>query len=153
MSDYPFADVMLNRVTARVLAALPAAGAWDATPLELQCAPFQFVTLFMRYTEGEQAADGAVDFMIEISPDAPGVAGATWYQLTEYAPAVLAAGVDSQSFIQQEFITYTAVGATEELFVYGAIELRGTIQRIRIAARESGVAGTPGDFGIEVLFS
>ena len=60
MSDYPFADVELNRVTARVLAVLPAAGAWDATPLELQFAPFQFVTLCMRYTEGEQAADGAV---------------------------------------------------------------------------------------------
>ena len=150
MSDYPFADTEINRVTARVLAALPAAGAWDGAPLELPCAPFQFVTLFMRYTEGEQAADGAVDFMIEISPDS---AGAAWYQLTEYSPAILAVGVDSQSFIQREYETYTAVGATEELFVYGAVEIRGTIQRIRIAARESGVTATPGDFGIEVLFS
>ena len=150
MSEYVFAPDMTNRVTARVAAVLPAAGAWDPAPIELQCAPYQFVTLFMVYTEGVQAADGAVDFMIEISPDS---VGDTWYQLTEYAPAILAAGVDSDSSIQREYITYTATADAIEKFTYGAIEIRGTIQRIRIAARESGVVGTPGIFGIELLFS
>ncbi len=151
MSDlYVFAPDLTNRVTARVLAALPAAGAWDGAPLELDCSPYQFVTFAMRYTEGEQAADGAVDYRIEISLDSD---GADWYQTSEYSPAILVAGSPSQSFVQREFITYTAEGATEELWTYGAIEIRGTIQRIRIAARESGVAGTPGDFGIELLFS
>ena len=151
MSDkYAFGPDYTLLQVARVAGVLPAAGAWDGTPLELDCAPYQFATLFMVYTEGVQAADGAVDFMIEISMDS---AGDTWHQLTEYAPAVLAAGSDSQSFIQREFITYTAVAAAIEEFVYGAVELRGTIQRIRITARESGVTGTPGIFGVRVLFS
>ena len=72
----------------------------------------------------------------------------SWFRTSEYAPAVLAAGVDSASRVQREALTYQATGATQESFVYGAIPLGRTVERVRIACAESGAVGTPGSCAI-----
>ena len=130
---------------------LPAAGAWDATPLEIDCSPFGAVALHFAYTRG--GAAGAFDFRLEISPF--GVDQAVfqdWYQGALYDAGVLAAGTDVASAIQREAITYVATGATVETFIYGPISLDGTVQRIRIPAAESGNVGAPGSLSIIGLF-
>ena len=68
-----------------------------------------------------------------------------WANGTLYDSGLLAAGADTQSLIQGEHITYTEEGTgAAEARIYALIPLRGVIERIRIPARESGVAGTPG---------
>lgn len=137
----------------RVSAALPAAGAWDAAPIEITAAYAQFITLYLTYTRGD--ANGAFDFQVHYSPySLAGLvpAGASeWVMMTAYDAGMIAAGVDTQSSAQREYITYTAVGAAAEALVFGPLDLRGTVERIRVRARESGVVGTPGTLQIEGL--
>lgn len=133
--------------TIRAVAALPAAGAWDAAPLEVDCPYALSVAFFVQYERG--AAGGAVDLQVEVSPytvdlTAPAI---SWFNAALYEPANVVAGVDAVSLIQREYVTYTAVGAGVETFVY-QIHVAGGIQRVRIAARESGAVGTPGECGI-----
>lgn len=147
--EHPISDVYLDQQTARVYAVLEAAGAWDATPIVMPCAGFDDLTLYFSYTEGEQAADGAFEFKIEISPDST---GAIWHQSTALGVGAIALGVDTESSIQAEDIEYGATGATIERFAYGPLALEASIERIRIFGRESGIVGTPGDLGIEARF-
>lgn len=137
---------------AKASAALPGAGAWTV-PIELDVRTAQVLGIYFSYTRG--AAGGAFDLKVEVSPwlvnaDAP--AGANvWYQTTLYDPGVLAAGADTQSRIQREYLTYQATGAAIEAGVYGAIDLGGTVSRVRISARESGVVLTPGTLQLEII--
>lgn len=132
-----------NPVTVRAAAALAGAGAWDAAPTEFSVAGFRWITLYISYTRG--AAGGAMDFQVESSPYSADVVGAeSWFDQSEFAPAILAAGVDSASRIQRETVTYAATGAAIENFVYGPIEFGSSVERMRIPCRESGVVGTPG---------
>ena len=137
-------------MTLRADAALAAAGAWDAAPTESFCSGAQFITLHFTYERG--APGGAFDWQIEWSPYAvvgnvP--AGASeWSTESLYAAGAVAAGVDSQSRVQREFETYASTGAGDEDFSYGPIALVGTIERVRVRARESGVVGNPGDLVI-----
>ena len=139
-----------NPVILRASAALEAAGAWDATPTESFSSGARSLTLSFAYTRG--AAGGAVDFQLEISiyavvGNVP--AGASeWVTESVYAGGVLAAGVDTQSRLQREFETYQATGAALEDFAYGPIKLKGTVERIRIRARESGSVANPGTLSI-----
>ena len=137
----------------RASAALPAAGAWDATPLELAVAYAQQITLFFTYTRG--AAGGAFDFQLEVSPyslAALAPAGANeWADGSAYAVGAVAAGADTTSLVQDEIVSFTSQGAAAESFVFGPIEVRGGIERIRIPCRESGVVGTPGTLQVELL--
>jgi hypothetical protein len=55
--------------------------------------------------------------------------------------------------VQRELESYTSQGAAAEDFSFGPIDLGGTVERIRIRARESGVAGTPGTLQIEAVFA
>ena len=71
-----------------------------------------------------------------------------WVTESLYASGGVAAGVDSQSRVQREYETYATTGAGDEDFTYGPIALVGTIERVRVRARESGVVGTPGDLVI-----
>jgi len=136
----------VNPVILRASAALEAAGAWDPTPTESFTSGAQNVTLAFSYTRG--AAGGAVDFQIEVSPYAvvgnvP--AGASeWVTQSIYAAGGVIAGADTTSLVQRELQSYTSQGAALEDFVFGPIALNGTIERIRVTARESGVIGTPG---------
>jgi len=142
----------VNPVILRASAALEAAGAWDPTPTESFTSGAQNVTLAFSYTRG--AAGGAVDFQIEVSPYAvvgnvP--AGASeWVTQSIYAAGGVIAGADTTSLVQRELQSYTSQGAALEDFVFGPIALNGTIGRIRVTARESGVIGTPGLLQITV---
>ena len=139
-----------NPVILRASAALPAAGAWDATPTESSSAMATSLVLSFTYTRG--AAGGAADFQLEVSPYAvvgnvP--AGASeWVTESIYAAGAVAAGVDTTSLVQRELQSYTSQGAAAEDFIYGPIALNGTIERIRVRARESGAVGTPGTLQI-----
>jgi len=135
-----------NPVILRVSADLPAAGDWDPAPVESFSTNAQSLTLSFTYTRG--GAAGSFDWQLEVSPYAvignvP--AGASeWVTQSLYTAGAVAAGADSQSLVQREYQTYTATGAALEDFVFGPIELAGTIERIRVTARESGNVGAPG---------
>ena len=140
----------VNPVNVRATAALAAAGAWDATPTEFFVSGAQNLTLGLTYTRG--AAGGAFDFQIEVSlyavvGNAP-TGAAEWITESLYSASAVAAGADTQSRVQREYQTYQATGAGAEDIVYGPIALNGTIERVRVRARESGVVGTPGTLQI-----
>lgn len=139
-----------NPVNLRASAALPAAGAWDATPTESSSAFSEQLMLTFTYTRG--AAGGAFDWQLwtsiySVAANVP--AGAEeWSSESVYSGGVLAAGADVQSRVQREYQAYEATGAAAESFAYGPIALSGTIERIRVRARESGVILTPGTLQI-----
>lgn len=139
-----------NPVVLRVDAILPAAPAWDATPIESSASGAHNLTLNFTYIRG--AAGGAFDWQLQISIYAVAANVPTgadeWVTQSIYAPGVVAAGADTGSRVQREFNTYQAVGATAESFPIGPIELSGTVERIRVRARESGVVGDPGTLQI-----
>lgn len=140
-------DLTARVATLRALAALPAAGAWDAAPLAVPCPEFEEATLFLVYTRG--GAGGAADFQIEVSPYSADVAGAqSWFAASAYQAGALTAGADVASEEQREAITYTATGAAAEGWVHGPVRLGRSVERMRVVARESGAAGTPGTLGI-----
>ena len=151
----PLSATYLNVQEARASAALPALGAWDATPTIMPCAYFDDVTLYLTYTRG--AAGGAFDLQIQTSAYSVAANVPTdaeeWVTESVYAGGLLAAGADTQSRLQREFETYQATAADAEAFAYGPIALNGTIERIRIAARESGDTDTPGTLQIEAVFA
>lgn len=132
-----------NPVTLRTSAALPAAGAWDAAPTASACIPTNAMQLYFKYTRG--GAAGAFNFKIEVSPDS---AGTDWYQMALYDAGAIVAGADTTSVIQREDVTYTATGAAAEYFTYGPVMLHGGVERVRIAARETGNIAAPGTLEI-----
>ena len=143
----------VNPEVLRASAALPAQGAWDATPTELNVFGATSVILSFSYTRG--AADGAFDFQIQPSiysvvGNVPAGAG-EWQDESLYASGILAAGADVQSYVQAEYQTFTSQGAAIETFVYGPILLEST-ERIRIPCRESGDTDTPGTLQITAEF-
>ena len=140
-----------NPINLRESAALPAAGAWDATPTESFSSGAHRLTLYFTYTGGDEGS--AFDWQLWVSPYsivalAP-TAAEEWLVESIYAAGAVAAGATAASNVQTEYQTYTTevAGETEE-FVYGPIEFHGTVERIRVRARESGVAGTPGTLQI-----
>jgi hypothetical protein len=150
MTDHNVSVSYLDQQIARALAVLPAAPAWDLAPLELPCMGFDDMTLYFTYTADAQSVNAAFDFKIEVSGEST---GAVWHQLALYSPGGLVAGFDTQSREQREFITYTATSLDPELFVYGAIQLGGMIERVRIFARESGDVNAPGTLEIKARFA
>jgi hypothetical protein len=142
--------VIDNPVTMKAAATLEAAGAWD-TPTEIACAGFDWVMLYFTYTRG--AANGAMDFQPQVSPYSADLAGVEdWFTQSIYAGGAVVAGADTTSNVQRELVTYGSTGAAAEMFVYGPVRLDGTIERIRITTRESGVASNPGDCHIVGVF-
>ena len=146
------ADQLYLAIT-RVSAALAGAGAWDATPIELEAAHANYISFYFTYTRG--GAAGAFDYRIQVTPyslDAGVAAGAqVWSRLSVLDAGAVVAGVDAASLVQRDQVTYTTTGAAVEAFAIGPFELKGTIERIRIAARESGNVGTPGTLQIQAL--
>ena len=127
-----------NPVILRVSAALPAAGAWDATPIESFATNANEMSVHFTYTRG--AAGGAFDWQLEISHySIVGLvpAGASeWVTMSLYAPGPVAPGADSQSRTQREYITYGSQGAAAEDHTF-YVELNKVVERVRIRARES----------------
>jgi hypothetical protein len=139
-----------NPVTLRAPAGLPALGGWDLAPVESSSAGARHVTLSFTYERG--AAGGACDFQIEtsiyaIAGNVP-IGASEWVTESIYASGAVAAGADTTSLVQREFQRYTSQGAVVEDFSYGPIALNGTIERIRVRARESGDTANPGDLSI-----
>lgn len=130
--------------TARALAALPAAGAWDTAPLELYVPEFDNGLLYFRYTRG--GAAGGFEWKIEVSEL---TSGTVWYQTGVYQGGNVVALADTTSGVQREIFRYGATSANEELFVY-PLHLAGSCERIRITAREYGNTGAPGTLGIKL---
>lgn len=144
--EHPISTNYIDQQVARAAAALAAAGAWDAAPVEMGCPDFYFVTLFLSYTRG--GAGGSFDFRVDVSPD-----GTTFYQTSIYAPGIVVPGADTGADVQREFVNYQATGAGAETFVYGPIELRGTVKEMRVVAREVGNVGAPGTLAVTAVFS
>lgn len=147
MSEHVMSTTYLDQQTARASAALPAAGAYDTAPTELFCPNFKSVMLSVAYTRG--GAAGAFDFIVETSPAS---SGAVWHRATLYAGAAVVAGSDSQSNIQREAVEYQATGAAIERIAFGPILLNGTVERIRVSARETGNIAAPGTLAITANF-
>ncbi len=141
--DGPHPPGVTNPITFRARAALPAASAWDAAPLEIPIALAKSVTLFIEYIRA--AAGGAADIQIFGSPYSADQAlpVQSWFSQALYAAGALAAGADVASRVQREYTTYQATGAAAETFIYGPIDLQ-YIERLRIRARESGAVANPG---------
>ena len=137
----------------RAYAALEAAGAYD-TAVAVNTVGMSRVTLWGEYTRG--AAGGAVDLLLEVSPwqavNAPAGAVSEWYPMGMLELEGVAAGVDATNLIQRGIITYTSIDATRDSFTID-LSLPSYIERIRISARESGVVGTPGSFGLYATLS
>ena len=147
MFNHPISDTYLDIQTARASAALPAAGAYDLAPTEMPCPGFQKVMLSLAYTRG--GAAGAFAFRVETSPAS---SGAVWHRTVLInAPAVVP-GADSQGDVQRNAMEYQATGAAIERFIYGPIDLGGAVERIRIAAAETGNVGAPGTLAITANF-
>lgn len=150
--DGPFNPSYRGLQTVRASAVLAPAGAVDETPLELYCPCIQYVTFYMSYTRA--GAAGAFDFYIEASPYSADVAGVEdWFRQAIVAGGAVAVNNDSVSNIQREVVTYGAVTANIENFVYGPVEIQATIERIRVPCCESGNTGAPGTVHIVAVFS
>lgn len=142
--------VQVKATAAGLTDTLPAIGAWD-TPTEIACAGFDWVTLYFTYTRG--AAGGAMDDQIQVSPYSANVAGVEdWFSQSAYAVGAVVAGADTTSGIQREVVTYGSTAAAAETWSFGPIRLDGTVERIRVFTRESGVTATPGDCHIVGIF-
>ena len=137
---------------ARAAAILTAAGAFDAAPTALYCPDMDFVTLYITYTRG--GAAGALTFKIEVSPRTvdSGILQ-NWYQAAILAGGAVVAGGDTTSLTQREETEYTPLTANAEMYVYGPVELRSTVERIRVVCAESGNVGAPGTAQITAVFS
>jgi hypothetical protein len=153
MAELPHLPGVPRLVTVRAWGALPAGGAYDAAPLEVLCANWDNVTLYIVYTRA--AANGAVTLRGDASPyglDALAPAGTpVWFRSSLYVPAVLAAGVDAASRFQRETLTYQATAAGQESLIYGPIALGRTCERFRVACAESGAIANPGNCAIYAL--
>lgn len=140
---------------ARANAVLLGASAWDVAPIELEAAHANFISLYFTYTRG--GAAGAFDYRIQVSPFSNAVVTALytgaeeWFQLSARDIGAVAAGTDVTSLVQRNLTTYTATGAAVESFPLGPIELRGTIERIRVGCRETGNVAAPGTMQIQAL--
>ena len=128
----------VNPVDLRASAVLTAA--WDVAPTESFTSGAQNLTVSFTYTRG--AAGGAFDWQLEVSiyavvGNVP-TAASEWVTESLYSAGLVAAGADTQSRTQREYQTYASQGAAAEDFVFGPLALNGTIERVRIRARESG---------------
>ena len=131
---------------ARLAAALPAAGAWDALPTVVVTAGMDYALIVCAYLRG--AAGGAFEIAPYISTES---SGASWARTSIYDAGAVAINTDTTSSIQAEGLEYGAVGAGLEAVTYGPIPLHGTVERMIIPARETGVVGTPGQLSISVV--
>jgi hypothetical protein len=107
-----------------------------------------YATIYCAYTRG--AAGGAYEIAIWISPV---TTGADWARTVLYDPAANAINTDTTSSIQREGLEYGATAAGVEAVAYGPVHLAGAVERMYIAARETGVVGTPGSLSIYVYLS
>lgn len=142
-----------NPQTVRASAALPAAGAWDATPTELVSDYATHLLLNFTYTRHAQSVLGVFDWQLETSIYSVAAlvpAGASeWVTEPLVAGGLVVLNADSQSHTQRNYNTYGATGAEAEDFHFD-IDLLGNVERYRVRARESadGDTDNPGTLAI-----
>lgn len=131
----------------RATAALPAAGAYDASPVPMPVAGWKRLTLFCSYTQG--AAGGSVRMLMQFA-----IAGAptTWYRPTNYRAGGFVAGADVDSSLQCESLLYTATAAGVERFIYD-MDLPSNVEYVRVACAEVGAQAKPGTMAITGVLS
>ncbi len=136
--------MILPVAVVRAAAALPAAPTWDTDPLvEVMVMGYGTGTFYVTYTRA--AVGGAVDLQLQFALYLEDQAGVEdWFTQSLYAPGAVVGGIETASAIQTEYITYTSTAAGAENFVLDPIVLGGTVSRVRLRCRESGVPGTPG---------
>ena len=132
----------------RVRATAPIAAAWFIVDW-MPCAGFHWMSFYFEYVQG--AAGGAVEWYLLFRPGEliPGLAKGS-YPMSAYAVGPVVVGANTASLVQWERVTYTSTAAGPEGFSWGPIAIRGTVEDFAVAMRETGVPGTPGQFGIDV---
>lgn len=152
--SHPHPSGISNPVTMRAWAALPAANAWDAAPLEIACPTYWWMRLYFSYQRSEQAVLGTMDYRYAISPvSADALApNEAWFYQTLYAAGDVVACTIGQSAVQQEFVSYCSTSAAVETFVSPPIHLGGCIERVRIHCRQAPNQGVPGMAEVLGLF-
>ena len=123
---------------------LPAAGAWDAAPTEINTASYKFLEVWINYLEG--AATGKVSVMLEKQ-----LPSGTWGRPVRIQPGRFIQGTDFMSKMQAEEWELDPIVVGSQI-VTMTFEINHPAQ-IRMAARESGVIGTPGTCEIEYNLS
>ena len=140
-------------VVARVLAILPAAGAWDPDPVEFSVAGYDALMLYLTYEP--EADDNAFDWQVQYSPYSADVAGVlSWFTETAEQVAAIVVGTTTIDNVQTTYESYEEEAVADQGIAYGPILLHKLgAERCRILARESGVVGDPGALGILVKLS
>lgn len=151
---YPHPVGFQNPEVMRVWAALPAANAWDATPLVVPCAGAWWVRLYFTYQRPGELP-GSLDYYYDQSPfSADALApNEVWFHQTIYAAGDVTPCVLANSSVQQEIVTYCPTSQNTETFISPPIHLAGCIERLRVFCRQqpgSGVA--PGNAEVIGLF-
>ena len=145
--------VIDNPVTMKVAATLPPLGVGViAIVIEVAPAGFDWVMQYFTYTQA--AVGGAVDFQMQVSPyTVDSLVVENWFSQSAYAVGAVVTGADTTSTIQRELVTYgSTVAGAAQMFTYGPVRLDGTVERLRIRTRESGVTASPGDCHIVGMF-
>lgn len=136
----------------RAFDALPAAGAWDATPTEFRVPHSCRLTLFVEYTQG--AAGGSVDVDIQTTPHnidqtAPAL---TWYSLSILGANAVIAGAATRGQLEPFYINFDpTTGARETIPI--DLSFPAFVERVRVRCREIGVTATPGSCRVWGLLS
>lgn len=140
-SDYslPLNGSYQNQQIVRVSSALPAAGAWDQSVIQIP--DFDKVVLLFEYTRG--GAGGGFEIMLEASLD-----GVDYYSTSIYAGGAVVDNADSTSQVQREIIKYGSTAAAVERFLLGPVLTGGVFDYLRVSAREEGDVAHPGTLEI-----
>lgn len=146
-SPHPISTTYLDQQVARASSALPAAGAYDASPLALSCPSFLHAAIAFTYTRG--GVGGKFEFKIEV---ATAQAPTVWHQFSLYDPGTVAGGSDTLSLQQRESVEYASTSASAERFAY-QFNLNGLWEKIRVTARETGTILTPGTLKVDLSLS
>jgi len=144
---------------ARTWAALPAAGAWDDDPEEIECAGAEWATIWARYQQGDESSGGGFSIRCDASPYTRDagleiVGNQVWGRTVIKQLDLVTFASDSAAWFQREgTITYGATGADAEDILVGLSVFMGAAQRLRIAAREAADGDTdePGSLELTVV--
>ena len=112
----------------------------------ISCQDKEWLQFYLSYERG--AAGGIVSFQVQYRLSR--LLGT--YTQSALSVGAVAAGADTASLIQREWLSYGATAAGAEGFVYGPLRLGGCVEDFRVGFLESaaGVPGTPGNLGIAI---
>jgi hypothetical protein len=127
--------------TARLDAALPAAGAFDAAPIEIPTGGRKFLELYCFYDENGGGVLGSVTLRLEKCITIGGVD--QWARDALIDPQAVVPGADSVTPTQRDSWDYEPTGIAEESYIYTFDIAR--CDKFRVPCAESGQVGSPGD--------